>query len=165
MSVYSVGRLFEYNKWAWQRVFPSLEAISPEEYFAKRPFFWDSIHGLASHGYGAEKTWLQRIGGESPSSLPGASEFSTFADLREEWFQLWEAWQAYVGSLTTGCLDETLRYRNIEGIEYELKMDDVLRHVFNHATEHRSQLTPVLAQLGHATEPLDYGRFAMTEVK
>ena len=105
------------------------------------------------------------FGGESPSSLPGASEFSTFADLREEWFQLWEAWQAYVGSLTTGSLDETLRYRNIEGIKYELKMDDVLRHVFNHATEHRSQLTPVLAQLGHPTEPLDYGEFARAEVK
>jgi uncharacterized damage-inducible protein DinB len=60
-------------------------------------------------------------------------------------------------------LDETLQSSNIEGIEYELKMDDVLRHVFNHATEHRSQMTPVLAQLGHPTEPLDYARFAAVE--
>ena len=163
MSVYSVGRLFEYNKWAWQRVFPSLEALSAEEYFAERPFFWQSIHGLAAHGYGAERAWLQRIGGESPARLQEASEFATFADLREEWQTLWAEWQEFVGSLTTSRLDDTLHYRNTEGIEYMLKLDDVLRHVFNHATEHRSQMTPVLAQLGHPTEPLDYARFAMTK--
>ena len=163
MSVHSVSRLFEYNKWAWQRVFPCLEALPQGEYFAERPFFWASLHGLASHGYGAEKRWLQRIGGESPSRLAGNAEFATFAELREEWYQLWAAWQAFVDSLTTSMLDETLEPRNIEGTQNVLKLDDVLRHVFNHATEHRSQMTPVLAQLGHPTEPLDYAYFAIAE--
>lgn len=162
MSVHSVERLFAYNKWAWNRVFPSLEAIPEEEYFAERPFFWESLHGLAAHGYGAERAWLQRIGGESPSQLPAASEFASFAELRDAWASLWSEWQEYVGSLTASKLDDTLEYRDTEGEEFELRMDDVLRHVFNHATEHRSQMTPVLAQLGHPTEPLDYGRFART---
>ncbi len=163
MSVHSVDRLFEYNKWAWQRVFPSLEALPQEEYFAERPFFWGSLHGLASHGYGAEKRWLQRIGGESPSRLAGDNDFETFADLREGWFQLWAEWQEFVDSLTIGMLDETLQSRNFEGPQSVLKLDDVLRHVFNHATEHRSQMTPSLAQLGHPTEPLDYAYFAIAE--
>ncbi len=30
---------------------------------------------------------------------------------------------------------------------------------YNHATEHRSQMTPVLYRLGHGTESLDYARF------
>ena len=42
-------------------------------------------------------------------------------------------------------------------------MDDALRHVFNHATEHRSQMTPLLAQLGHPTEPARLCRFAAVE--
>lgn len=160
MSVLFAGRLFEYNKWAWRRVFPSLEAISEEEYFAERPFFWRSLHSLSVHGYGAERVWLQRL--EGFSRLPEASEFASFSDLRAAWGPLWEAWRSFLGTLADSRLDEFLQYRNTEGTEYVLRVDDVLRHVFNHATEHRSQMTPVLAQLGHPTEPLDFGRFAMT---
>ena len=72
MTVHSVERLFAYNKWAWNRVFPCLAALPEEEYFAERPFFWESLHGLATHGYGAEMAWLQRIGGKSPSKRPAA---------------------------------------------------------------------------------------------
>ena len=160
MSVHSVERLFAYNKWAWNRVFPCLEAIPEGEYFAERPFFWGSLHGLAAHGYAAERRWLQRIGGENPPSLKAESEYASFAELRNGWESLWSEWQEFVDSLTASRLDDTLQFRHTEGDEYVLKLDDVLRHVFNHATEHRSQMTPVLAQLGHPTEPLDYGRFA-----
>jgi len=139
-----------------------LEALTDEEYYAERPFFWESLHGLAAHGYGAERVWLQRIGGQIPASLPAASDFSSFAELRTAWESLWCEWHDYVGSLTARGLEEPRNYRVSEGNEIEIRMDDVLRHVFNHATEHRSQMTPVLAQLGHPTEPLDYGRFAAT---
>ena len=160
MSIQSIERLFAYNKWAWRRVFPSLDAIPAEEYQAERPFFWHSLHGLAVHGYGAERAWLQRFGGVNPSSLVSASIYETFADVRSAWDPLWDEWQEYIATLTMSSLDRNLQYRNTEGIEFELRLDDALRHVFNHATEHRSQMTPVLAQLGHPTEPLDYARFA-----
>ncbi len=165
MSVQSVNRLFEYNKWAWRRVFPSLEALSEADYLAERPFFWQSLHGLTAHSYGAEKVWLQRLEGFSPPELPGASEFASFDEVRAAWVPLWDAWGDFLGSLTNSRFNDFLLYRNIEGTAYELRVDDVLRHVFNHATEHRSQMTPVLAQLGHPTEPLDFGRFAMRESK
>ena len=161
MSTEAASRLFEYNKWAWRRVFPSLEALSDDEYFAERPFFWQSIHGLTAHSYGAESVWLQRLEGHRSQGLPSAKDFATLDDIQAAWAPLWDAWGTFLGNLKDGRLNETLLYRNIEGIEYELCVDDVLRHVFNHATEHRSQLTPVLAQLGHPTEPLDFGRFAM----
>jgi uncharacterized damage-inducible protein DinB len=160
MSVEAVKRLFSYNQWAWKRVFPSLETLPAEDYFAERPFFWDSLHGLAVHGYGAERAWLQRIGGNNPSRLVQPAEFDSFADLKAAWETLWDEWQAYVDALTASELDRKLQFRNTEGIEMYLRMDDVLRHVFNHATEHRSQITPTLAQLGYPTEPLDYARFA-----
>ena len=160
MSVHSVERLFSYNRWAWNRVFPSLAGLPAEEYFAERPFFWHSLHGLTVHGYGAERAWLQRIGGVNPSGLVSPSEFASFADLRSAWERLWGEWEEYIGTLTSSELDRSLHYRNTEGIEFYLKMDDVLRHIFNHATEHRSQITPTLAQLGQPTKPLDYARFA-----
>lgn len=161
MTVQSVNRLFAYNQWAWRRVFPSLAALPAAEYFAERPFFWNSLHGLAVHGFSAERNWLLRIAGESPSSLTSASEFASFAEVQAAWEPLWRDWQNLIDTLSPAALERYLHYRNTEGIGYQVVLDDVLRHVFNHATEHRSQMTPLLAQLGHPTEPLDFARFAM----
>ena len=163
MTTRSLNRLFTYNEWAWRRVFPSLAALEAEEYFAERPFFWHSLHGLAVHGYSAEWTWLQRVRGDSPPRRPTAEDFASIDAVRAAWTPLWAEWQEFLGSLTPGALAETVRSRNAQGVEYILPVDDVLRHVINHATEHRSQMTPTLAQLGHPTDPLDYARFAAVE--
>ena len=160
MSIQSVGRLFEYNKWAWQRVFPSLEALSAEEYFAERPFFWQSLHGLAVHGYSAERNWLKRSRDACSPRRPTAEEFASFAAIRAVWEPTWVEWQEFIGSLTPSALAKTVAYGNDEGEGFNLLLDDVLRHVVNHATEHRSQMTPTLARLGHPTEPLDFAYFA-----
>ncbi|MYJ78969.1 MAG: hypothetical protein F4047_12680, partial [Caldilineaceae bacterium SB0670_bin_27] len=58
--------------------------------------------------------------------------------------------------------DHPLQYPPPAPKETQIPTDDALRPVLTHPTEHRSQMTPVLAQLGHPTEPLDYGRFAAT---
>ncbi len=163
MAVQTAGRLFAFNMWAWKRVFPSLAALPEEEYFAERPFFWHSLHGLAVHGFSSERNWLLRSrDGRSPQPAT-AGEFPTFAALHSAWEPLWDAWQAYLGSLESSSLTSTVTYRNDEGAGFSILLDDVLRHVVNHGTEHRSQMTPVLAQLGHPTEPLDYAYFAITE--
>lgn len=156
----SVRKLFDYNEWAWQRVFPRLAALPDEAYFAERPFFWHSLHGLTVHCYGAEWIWLQRVKGTSPSALPSPDAFSSLAAVRAEWDPLRTAWRDFVAGLTSADLSREVHSRNTEGEEQWLVLDDLLRHVMNHATEHRSQMTPTLAQLGHPTEPLDYLAFA-----
>ena len=163
MAVATAVRHFEYNMWAWNRVFPSLAALPEEEYFAERPFFWHSLHGLAVHGFSSERNWLLRSrDGISPQAAHAGS-FSSFEALHRSWEPLWEAWQTYLDSLNSSALTETVTYRNAENEGFGILLDDVLRHVVNHGTEHRSQMTPVLAQLGHPTEPLDYAYFAITE--
>lgn len=159
MAVRSVSKLFAYNEWAWQRVFPSLAALSVDDYFAERPFFWHSLHGLTVHCYAAEWIWLQRVRGTCPPRMPRPQEFTSFDDLRALWDPLRAEWQEFVDALTADALTAQIRYSNTREDELSLSLDDLLRHVMNHATEHRSQITPTLAQLGHPTEPLDYAYF------
>lgn len=163
MSIQSAERLFAYNMWAWNRVFPSLAALPEKEYFAERPFFWNSLHGLAVHGFSSERNWLLRSRDGSSPQPATAGEFPTFAALQESWGPLWDAWQEYLGSLTPTALTSSVVYRSDESEGFSIVLGDVLRHVVNHGTEHRSQMTPVLAQLGHPTEPLDLAYFAITE--
>lgn len=163
MSVQSADRLFAYNMWAWNRVFPSLAALPEEEYFAERPFFWHSLHGLAVHGFSSERNWLLRSRDGSSPQPATVAEFPTLGALHSSWGPLWVAWQEFLDSLTPSVLANPIQYRSDAGEGVGILLDDVLRHVMNHGTEHRSQMTPVLAQLGHPTEPLDFSYFAITE--
>ncbi len=160
MTNSAILRMFEYNEWAWQRVFPSLAALPEAEYFAERPFFWHSLHGLAVHSFGADWIWLQRCRGVSPSALPAVESVADLADLRHQWDPVRAEFREYVAGLTDEQLVENFQYRNTAGKPYTFSLDDLLRHVMNHATEHRSQMTPTLFQLGHPTEQLDYLYFA-----
>ena len=162
MLIQSIERLFVYNQWAWNRVFPSLEALAEEEYFAERPFFWNSFHGLAIHGYSVERNWLRRARDASSPSPVTREDFSSFAALRDAWELTSVEWQEFVGSLTPSALAQSVAYRDDEGEAFDMLLDDVLRHVVIHATEHRSQMTPTLARLGHPTEPLDFADFALS---
>jgi len=152
--------MFEYNEWAWQRVFPSLAALPEEEYFAERPYFWHSLHGLAVHSYGADWVWLQRCRGISPTALPPRESVAGLADLRQRWEPVRAEFRAWVAEQPEGKFAQDIHYTDIAGNPYLFQLGDLLRHVMNHATEHRSQMTPTLFQLGHPTEPLDYLYFA-----
>lgn len=160
MGISAVLRMFEYNEWAWQRVFPSLEALSDEAYFVERPFFWHSLHGLAVHSFGADWVWLQRCKGVSPSALPARESVTDLADLRRQWDPVRAEFRAYVAGLTDEQVAAEITYRDTAGKPYAFSLGDLFRHVMNHATEHRSQMTPTLFQLGHPTDQLDYLYFA-----
>lgn len=160
MTKHSVLRMFDYNEWAWQRVFPCLAALPETEYFAERPFFWHSLHGLAVHSFGADWVWLQRCRGVSPSALPAQESVTDLADLCRQWDPLRAEFRSFVAGLTDEQLVAEFRYNDTAGRPYQFNLDDLLRHVMNHATEHRSQMTPILFQLGHPTEQLDYLYFA-----
>ncbi|MDJ0756577.1 MAG: DinB family protein [Ardenticatenaceae bacterium] len=160
-------RLVSYNKWAWDHIQVSLQDLVKQDrsaYFAKRPFFWESLHGLMAHGYAAEWIWLERLHGRSPNYLPRGRDFTSLEAILTAWRPVQEQWVAYVQQLSPTKLGQIVPYYNTTGGGQQLMTADILQHVMNHATEHRSQMTPLLAQLGFATPPLDYMRWALASV-
>jgi uncharacterized damage-inducible protein DinB len=151
--------MFEYNEWAWQRVFPKLAALPAEEYLRERPYFWHSLHATAVHCYGAEWIWLRRCRGDLPTTFPDAGDFASLNALRAEWDPLRRAWREWLATLTEGDLAQMMHYKRLDGTPKEVLLSDLLHHVVNHGTEHRSQMTPILYALGHPTEELDYIHF------
>lgn len=161
MLLAQIQNLYAYNNWAWDHVFGSLEKLPDEVYKAARPFFWESLHGVTVHSMAAEAIWLARIQGSSPAGMPSPADFADFMAVKERWLMLRTAWEAFLHSLSTEELAREVVYRNTRGNGFTLPLADILLHVANHATEHRSQMTPVLYALGVGTEPLDYMRFCL----
>jgi uncharacterized damage-inducible protein DinB len=161
MMIKHFQQLYAYNDWAWDQVFLSLERLDPAEYHLDRSFFWGSLHGLTVHALTAEWLWLRRIGGDSPTALLDPVDFPDFAMVRATWLPVRSEWKRLLESLAVADLPRPVSYRTTQGTPHTLPLLDILQHVPNHATEHRSQMTPVLYALGVPTPPLDYMRFRL----
>ncbi|MCL4867631.1 MAG: DinB family protein [Anaerolineae bacterium] len=164
MSTLTTQKLFAYNAWAWDRVFASVEKLDAAAYHAPQPFFWGSIHGLLVHCLAAEWIWYSRCQGNSPTTLLNPDDYPDFVAVRSAWQPIRENWFNYVNSLADEQMTQTIQYRNTRGQTFNLVLSDLLHHVMNHATEHRSQLTPTLYNLDFPTPPLDYMAFCLQQV-
>lgn len=156
-------KLMAYNRWAWLEVFPSLQAVEPNDYMAEGPYFWGSLHGTTVHCLAAESIWLRRCHGQSPTQLLGAADFADFAAVRHAWDAVASGWTTYLDGLADDDFAQMIHYQNTSGEPYTLLLADLVQHVINHATEHRSQITPVLHNLGHPTQSLDFMRFCLKQ--
>lgn len=154
-------KLFAFNDWAWQRVFASVEKLSEEAYREPRLLFEGSIHATLVHCLAAESIWLSRLEGISPNSLFDPHEFGSFQAVHDKWQTIAANWDRFLRNLSDEQCAQMVEYRNTRGNGFSLLTVDILQHVVNHATEHRSQLTPLLYELGAATLPLDYMLFQL----
>lgn len=161
MLAAQLRRLFAYNQWAWRQVFPSLAQLPGAAYKADRPFFWGSLHGLMVHAVATESIWLARLQGESPTTLLQPDDFPDFAGIQAHWEVVDARWQRYLGDLADADMARIVAYHNTRGDAFQLPVTDIVQHVANHATEHRSQMTPILFNLGAPTPPLDYLWFCL----
>ncbi len=145
-----------YNRWAWERVIPSVAKLDEQDYFAERAVFWGSIHGVLVHALSAEWIWLQRSKGISPTTLFEPAVFPNFA----AWHDFWDANQRDLEQFITDAdLARQVHYKNTKGIPHQAQQANILQHVLMHSMEHRGQITPVLYNVGVPTKPLDFVYF------
>jgi uncharacterized damage-inducible protein DinB len=156
MIAEQMRKLFAYNSWAWQRVFTSVEKLDETTYRAERPIFYNTIHGLLVHAMSAEYLWLSRCRGHSPDTVLQPEEYADFAGVRDHWSKIGHSWGNFLQGLNDAHCERVINYLNTRGEPYSQTLVDILQHVVNHSTEHRSQLTPILYKSGVPTQPLDY---------
>ena len=131
--------LFEFNAWAWNHVLKSVNNLDNA----------------------AESIWLSRCLGQSPTALFNPDAYNDSTAVQQHWAAVRDDWTHFLRGLTDKDMSRLIAYQNTRGDSYSLKLVDILQHVVNHATEHRSQMTPILSQLGVPTPPLDYMRFRL----
>lgn len=156
MTITRIQRLYDYNDWAWQQVFPSLIKLDDAAYKEERGFFWGSLHSLMVHSMSAEDIWYQRIMGTSPTAMLDPADYANFSVVQSHWAEIDGKLRRFVATLTDQDLDRQIDYTDRSGQPFSTQLGDILLHVANHATEHRSQMTPVLFALNVPTPPLDY---------
>jgi uncharacterized damage-inducible protein DinB len=142
-----IFELFEYNRWANDRLLNAVEPLSTEQFTRDLKSSFLSVRDTVVHIMGAEWIWLQRWLGTSPAGAPDEWGVATLETIRERWAEIEAQRKTFLASLTPASLAAPVAYRNTKGEPFTNPLGQLLRHVVNHSTYHRGQVATMLRQL------------------
>lgn len=156
MSVALVRDLYDYHRWANRRLFETAAALGEEACGRElgAAFSFPTVTRTFGHLYGADWIWLSRWKGTSPATLPG-DELTSLAAVRAAWDPVEAEQAAFVDGLTEADLGREVHFRTTEGTARHAPLGQLLQHVANHATHHRSEIATMITML--STSPPDTG--------
>lgn len=150
-----IMELYEFNAWATHRMFETTSVLSEEELSRDLKNSFPSVRDTLIHMVGAEWVWFTRWQGTSPSALPNTKTELSHSQIVRWWQEIDADRQAYLKSLTPDALDGIIDYTNFAGKHLALPLWQMLRHLVNHSSYHRGQITTMLKQLDHPATATD----------
>ncbi|WP_020403432.1 DinB family protein [Gracilimonas tropica] len=141
-------QLFEYDKWANDRIFEALKKLpsSEEQKETERLF---------SHLLTAQRVWVNRIQEQPtpPEIWPDLSVKEMEKLLNENLELLWQL---------ISKKDEVIQYQNSKGDSFQNSVQEILMHVVIHGQHHRAQIASLLRQSGVTPPVTDFIFFLRT---
>jgi uncharacterized damage-inducible protein DinB len=150
-----------YNQWMNERLYEAAAQLDEAELQADRGAFFGSILATLAHIHAADMHWMKRFAVALPHvasldtiralplpELVRAISFPDFVRLRSERKTMDAAIVDFTVEATDELYGQPLRYVNSSGESHVKPSGLVLRHVFNHQTHHRGQVTTLFSQLG-----------------
>jgi len=145
MKPNEIRTFFDYNFWAFERVWECISQISDEQFIEEIDYSTGSIRNLVVHIMSANRNWVSRLQGiEMPSRLV-FEDFDALSKTKAKWDELRKEFLDYVDSLTQDQLEETANWELLaRGLKLTNLRWEILLHIANHATDHRAQILAIL---------------------
>ena len=149
--------IWGYHWWGNRKHFDEVAALGEDTARKEvgKQFSFPTLKGMLAHIYGADRIWLERWKGQSPTKLYGDADFASLADLRKSWDALEAEQKAFISGLGPADLKRTLDYKATDGKPYSQPLWHLLQHVVNHATHHRSEVATMVTMTKGSPAPTD----------
>jgi len=144
-------KMHEYHVWANEKLLKHLRG-APDAFTAPVSGPFPSIARTFGHIYDVDTVWFSRMQGESPESFGDTS----FANADEAMERLASLHRKVRDFLKNEDGSRLIRYRNTRGDWFENRLSDLVRHMVNHGTYHRGNVTAMLYQAGLKGIATDY---------
>jgi uncharacterized damage-inducible protein DinB len=143
-------QLFAYHNWANRRV---MEAMAPEDNSNR-----DQVVRLFAHMLGAQNVWLLRMTG---GNLTGVEVWpqATFEECLAREAEYEHVWSSFLSNLDEADLKREITYTTSRGDSFTNTFEDIITHMFNHATYHRGQIATKIKEGGGTPPVTDYIAF------
>jgi uncharacterized damage-inducible protein DinB len=148
--------VFDYNYWARDRLLAQVSHLSEEEYQRPNGFTYGSIRGILVHCLSGEWGWLSlwqdRI---APAALLSPDDIPTIAALISRWAVEEGKMRSFLEQVTPERLRARLDYAGTDGTRWSRPLWQLMAHLVNHSTSHRSEAAEALTMIGHSPGDLD----------
>ncbi len=152
---------YNYHQWANNRIFERLQELPDEVYHQSIKSVFSSIQEVFAHIYQTDGLWLSVMSGDdfnrTMELYKQQKEKSTGQSL-EEIKRLYKEMNQHYESFLSGhdSLNKPMKIHHPKFGELETPVTEMVRHVVNHGTYHRGNITAMLRQQGHPGVPTDY---------
>ena len=134
-------RFAAYNKWANDRLYDACDQLSDADYYADRPAFFGSIHGVRNHMMVGDTIWTSRLHGTSPVIALNAEMCADRKALRDARQKMDNEIIAYMEGLSDSDMAGDVTYKTTSGDPFTMARSVILQHFFNHHAHHRGRRT------------------------
>jgi uncharacterized damage-inducible protein DinB len=156
MQASDVRFIFAFDRWATAKVLDAAVGIEEATWSARNAIDERGLGGILIHHLGASQRWRHGLSFSEESPRPEKEPLPTIAGLRASWEREWAAYDAWLATLDD---DDVL------SPDEEIPMWQLLLHVVNHGTQHRSEAAVLLTAAGHSPGDLDLVDFAEQRAK
>ena len=160
--------LYGYNDWADQHLLDYAERLTSEQLHAPDDSGFGGLHATLVHTMETEWSWLNvMLMGDARECDWGALEINPadFADagaIRARWADVAAEFRSFVSGLEAEgeqSPDRVVIWEGDAGATRRRPVWQILLHVFNHGTQHRSEIAAMLTRAGHSPGEMDLTRY------
>jgi uncharacterized damage-inducible protein DinB len=144
--------LAHYDRWATHRILAVIEGVDEATWSAPNAIGDRGLGGILVHHLGATQRWrhgFAGLAGDGPR--PERGQLPTPAELTAAWEVEWAGWDEWLAALDDAAV--LVPYDDVP-------MWQLLAHVLNHGTQHRSEAAALLTAAGRSPGDLDMVDFA-----
>ncbi len=145
MNQNEIQTVFEYNAWAFERIWECVSQLSDKQFVEEIDYSTGSLRNIIVHIMSANSRWASRL--QNQDTLPHLAfeDFDTLAKTKAKWSELKKELSDYINSLDEEQLNARIHWEiPTRGWELDNPRWEILLHVANHATDHRAQILAIL---------------------
>jgi uncharacterized damage-inducible protein DinB len=166
MTKHDIQLLFEYDRWANDRMLQAVSALACEQFTRQLGGSFSSVRDVVAHIIGGGWIWLEYWKATTHNAalleeLRSKRETQFKADALPNAIALWAKCKEvetemaeFLNSITDRDLEKMLPARNTS-----ISMAHLMQHVANHSTYHRGQVTLMLREIGAEPAATDFHVF------
>ena len=171
MNREGIALLYQYDRWANNRVLEAASALAPEQFAHDLGGAFSSVRDTLVHILSAEWIWLNLWRQPSPTpefmadlrkrreALFARDAFPDIAAVKSKWAEIEQDQTAFLDTLTDAGLQRMVVSRG-----GELSLAHLMHHLANHSTYHRAQISLMMRQLQAEPIATDFHLF-LTETR
>lgn len=158
---HSAIQQYDYHKWANNRVFNHLNELPDGVFSQEIKSVFSSVKEVLAHVYLVDGMWLSVMSGDSfsettnvISQLKENSKNPSLSEIQSLFEKVNHQYENFLNNQEN--LDEVISIEHPRYGKMDVPVSELVKHVVNHGTYHRGNITAMLRQQGHAGVPTDY---------